>query len=174
MIHASRAAIRKWLEALLHIHDTPQRTAAAFALGVFLGFSPPLGLHTVLALACAFVLNLNRVAVLIGAYANLPWILAPYYTVATALGAKLLGTRVPPRFAAHLHELFDLSLFQSEFWYRLAVLLRPLLWPYVVGSTIGAAILAAIGYRASLAFVIAARRHAALHHHHRGGDAANH
>lgn len=173
MIHASRALVRKWLEALLHIHDTPERTAAAFALGVFLGFSPPLGLHTLLALLLAFVLNLNRVAVIVGTYANLPWILAPYYTLATVLGGKLLGTAVPPHFAAHLHDLFRLSLFRGEFWYRLAVLLRPLLWPYVVGSTIGAALLAAVAYEASLAFVIAARRHAALHHHHKGGNAAN-
>ena len=42
--------VRAWLEQLLHTHDTPQRTAAAYALGVFLGFSPLLGLHTVLGL----------------------------------------------------------------------------------------------------------------------------
>jgi hypothetical protein len=172
MIHASRAAIRKWSDALLHIHDTPKRTAAAFALGVLLGFSPPLGLHTILALGLAFVLNLNRVAVLVGAYTNLPWVLAPYYTLATAFGAKLLGTTLPPNFGAHLHKLFDLSLFQSEFWVQLIDVLRPLLWPYVVGSTIGAMILAAIAYWTSLGFVIARRRHLA-HHHLAGGNTAN-
>ncbi len=35
--------VRVWLEQLLHTHDTPQRTAFAYALGVFLGFSPVLG-----------------------------------------------------------------------------------------------------------------------------------
>ncbi|PYR60956.1 MAG: hypothetical protein DMF85_03510 [Acidobacteria bacterium] len=45
---------RRWLEQLLHTHDTPQRTAAAYALGVFFGFSPLLGLHTVLGLVFAF------------------------------------------------------------------------------------------------------------------------
>ena len=54
MIHLTRSLIRRWLSALLHIQDTPQRTAAAFALGVFFGFSPFLGLHTVMALALAF------------------------------------------------------------------------------------------------------------------------
>jgi uncharacterized protein (DUF2062 family) len=173
MIHASRAAIRKWLDALLHIHDTPERTAAAFALGVFIGFSPPLGLHTVLALACAFVLNLNRVAVLLGAYANLPWILAPYYSLTTALGAKLLGTKLPPNFGRHVHALFKLSLWTSEFWQRLVDLLRPLLWPYMVGSTIAAAFLAVFAYWLSLGFVIARRRHP-WPHHTAGGDTASH
>lgn len=173
MIHASRAAIRKWLDALLHIHDTPERTALAFALGVLIGFSPPLGLHTVLALACAFVLNLNRVAMLLGAYANLPWVLGPYYTLTTALGAKLLGTRLPPHFGRHLHQLFRISLLNSEFWQRLVDLLRPLLWPYVVGSTIGAVVLAAVAYWVSLGFVIARRRHP-WPHHAADGNAANH
>ena len=36
-------AIRQWLETLLHIEDSPERTAAAYALGVLLGFSPLLG-----------------------------------------------------------------------------------------------------------------------------------
>ena len=88
--------VRAWLEQLLHTHDTPQRTAAAYALGVFLGFSPLLGFHTVLGLILAFALNLNRVAVLLGVYSNLPWVLVPYYTVATWLGATLLGAVPPP------------------------------------------------------------------------------
>src|SRR5688572_5804433 len=88
--------MRRWLDQLLHTHDTPQRTAAAYALGVFFGFSPFLGLHTVLGLVFAFALNLNRVAVLLGVYSNLPWILPAYYTVTTAIGAAILGAQVPP------------------------------------------------------------------------------
>ncbi len=53
MIAITRALVRKWLESLLHIHDTPQRTALAVAVGVFIGFSPFLGLHTIIALARA-------------------------------------------------------------------------------------------------------------------------
>ena len=88
--------VRRWLDQLLHTHDTPQRTAAAYALGVFFGFSPLLGLHTVLGLVCAFALNLNRVAVLLGIYSNLPWILPAYYTLATMVGAAILRVEVPP------------------------------------------------------------------------------
>src|SRR5215203_665370 len=88
---------RAWLEQLLHTHDTPQRTAAAYALGVFFGFSPLLGLHTVLGLIFAFALRLNRVAVLLGVYSNLPWILPAYYTLTTVAGAAILRVRVPPR-----------------------------------------------------------------------------
>src|SRR5688572_32915934 len=88
--------MRRWLDQLLHTHDTPRRTAAAYALGVFFGFSPFLGLHTILGLGFAFALNLNRVAVLLGVYSNLPWILPAYYTLTTLAGAAVLGVQVPP------------------------------------------------------------------------------
>src|ERR1700681_1362075 len=98
MIHLTRALVRRWLDTLLHIQDSPERTAAAFALGVFFGFSPFLGLHTILAIVFAFLLNLNRVSVLIGVYSNLPWFLAPYYVIATTAGAAITGRRIPPGF----------------------------------------------------------------------------
>ena len=100
----SSPRVRRWLDQLLHTHDTPQRTAAAYALGVFFGFSPLLGFHTMLGLVFAFALDLNRVAVLLGIYSNLPWILPAYYTLTTALGAKLLGVQVRPRLLRELTE----------------------------------------------------------------------
>src|SRR2546429_4684429 len=130
MIHLTRALIRRWLDALLHIEDTPERTAAAFALGVFFGFSPFLGLHTALGIIAAFLLNLNRVAVLLGVYSNLPWIIAPYYAFATMAGAAITHHRIPPGFRSQLASLFERSLLDGAFWHRLGILLRPLLWPY--------------------------------------------
>jgi len=169
MIHLTRALIRRWLDALLHIDDTPERTAAAFALGVFFGFSPFLGFHTILGIFFAFLLNLNRVAVLLGVYSNLPWLLAPYYFFATRfVGAPITQHRIPPGFRAQLMSLFELSLFHADFWYRLGTLLRPLVWPYTVGSLIGALVLAGAAYPVALAFVTSRRRiHEMIHHHHK-------
>jgi uncharacterized protein len=159
MIAITRALVRKWMEALLHIHDTPQRTAAAFALGVFFGFSPFLGLHTVLALSVAFVFNLNRVAVLIGVYSNLPWVIAAWYGLTTAMGAWMLGTKLPPEFGHRIAELFSLSLFRAEFWRQMAKDMRPLFWPYFVGSLIGATVLCGLAYWLTRGFLEAKRRH---------------
>jgi len=166
MMHIPRALVRKWVEQLLHIHDTPERTAAAFALGVFFGFSPFLGLHTLLGIVCAFIFNLNRVAVLVGVYSNLPWFIAAWYALTTAGGAWLLKTHYPPEFGTHFKALFELSLFQPLFWERLADLMRPLLWPYFVGSTIGAALLALVAYWLIRGFLEAKHRHL-LHHPHK-------
>jgi uncharacterized protein len=165
MIHLTRSLIRRWLSALLHIQDTPQRTAAAFALGVFFGFSPFLGLHTIMALALAFLLNLNRVAVLLGVYSNLPWIIGAYYASATMLGAALLRTRLPVGFRDRLSDLFELSVFQGGFWQELARLLMPLLWPFTVGSTLGAIVLAAAAYPLALAFINSRKHLRDIIHH---------
>jgi hypothetical protein len=165
MIHLTRALIRRWLGALLHIQDTPERTAAAFALGVFFGFSPFLGLHTVLAVLLAFTLNLNRVAVLLGVYSNLPWIIGAYYASTTMLGAAILRTRLPPEFAERLAALFALSFRQHLFWQQLGQLLRPLLWPFAVGSLIGAICLAVLAYPLALGFVKSRQKLTDIIHH---------
>ena len=166
MIHLTRGLIRKWLDRLLHIDDTPERTAAAFALGVFFGFSPLLGLHTLLGILFAFLLNLNRVSVLLGVYSNLPWFLGPYYVLTTMVGAQITGHRLPPGFRMHLRALFELSLLQGEFWHGLGAVLRPFGLSYVVGSTLGAVLLAAAAYQLALAFIASRRRlHKILHHH---------
>ena len=135
MIHLTRALIRRWLDALLHIDDTPERTAGAFALGV---------------------------------YSNLPWFLAPYYAFVIVAGTKITGHRVPPGFQTQFGALFEHSLFAAEFWHRLITLLKPLLWPYAVGSMIGAIVLGALAYPLALAFVTSRRRiHDIMSHHHK-------
>src|SRR4029450_13481509 len=102
MLHFSGALVRRWLDALLHIEDTPERTAAAFALGVFFGFSPLLGLHTVLGLVFAFALNLNPVAVLIGISPTPPWTPPASNTRAPRAGAAIRRVPIKPQLLGEL------------------------------------------------------------------------
>ena len=136
MIHLTRSLVRKWLESLLHIHDSPRRTAFAYALGVFWGFSPFFGLHTVLGLICAFLFNLNRVAVILGAYTNLPWIIAPVlHADDDGAPRRCSACGMPPDFSGQLSRLFELSIFGQR----------------VLGRTGAAAVAAAVALRAGLA-----------------------
>jgi uncharacterized protein len=153
----SPEARRRWLDQLLHTHDTPTRTAAAYAVGVFFGFSPFLGLHTVLGLVVAFAFNLNRVAVLLGVYSNLPWILPAYYTLSTMLGATILKVDAPPGLLKEFREALT-GVSWGEFR-SLAKTLSPLIWSYALGSTIGGVALAIVAYKASLTMIVARRRH---------------
>jgi uncharacterized protein (DUF2062 family) len=123
---------------------------------VFFGFSPFLGLHTVLGLIFAFALSLNRVAVLLGVYSNLPWILVPYYTLMTWLGATILRTELPPGVLDRLREGLE-----NRSWAELrsaGVALKPVLWAYTLGSLIGAVLLALIAYRVSFAMITTHRQ----------------
>ena len=147
---------RRWLDQLLHTHDTPRRTAFAYALGVFFGFSPILGLHTVFGLGFAFAFNLNRVAVLLGVYSNLPWILPAYYSLATVLGAAVLQVQVPPNLLRDLQSAVAQASWAD--FRELGHAVTPLAWAYVLGSTIGALVLAVIAYRVSFVMITAHRR----------------
>jgi hypothetical protein len=137
---------RRWLDALLHLHDTPARTAAAFALGVFFSFSPFIGLQILLSMSIAFALGLNRAAVFLGLNTNLPWFLVPWYTATTLAAAWLLGIQLPDAFGSQIQMLFTTNPFSAAFWREAANVVRPLAVPVLVGPTVGAAIIGALTY----------------------------
>ena len=165
MIHFTRSLVRKWLESLLHIHDSPRRTAAAFAVGVFFSFSPLLGLHTVLALLVAFLFSLNRVAVVLGVCANLPWFIGPYYALTTMAASRALGVATPPHFAGQLAAVFDRSPLGRDFWAAMGTLVAPLVWPFTLGSLVGAMALGAVAFVIARPSIEAGRKHLHLHGH---------
>ena len=88
------ARLKELIRKLLHIEDTPERTALAYAIGVFVGFSPFLGFHTLCGIAIAFAFGLNRFAVLLGVWSNVPWWVVPYYGAATWVGMQMTGFRI--------------------------------------------------------------------------------
>jgi len=119
-----RRSIRRTLEILLRVQDSPHRLALSFAIGVWIAFNPLFGIHTAMALGIAFALRLSRVAMLLGAYVNNPWTLAPLYGAGTLLGCALLG--VPSEGLAQLR--------WSAGGTELMAALKPFLWPFVVGN----------------------------------------
>lgn len=140
--------IRKLFRRLFALDDTPERIALAFALGVFLAFSPLLGLHTFLGLLFAFVFGLNRIALFLGVFVNNPWTLIPIYSAGTYLGSLFVGfPRRPPLPSFHWQALMS-----SEFWIQLAGQWH-ILKPLVLGSSILSVIAAALSYMAALHFI---------------------
>jgi uncharacterized protein (DUF2062 family) len=143
--------IRRRGQILLQVEDSPSRVAAAFALGVFIAFFPLIGIHTGLALLLAVLLRLNKVAILVGAWINNPWTLAPMFSAGTLFGCFVLG--VSP---ASLGEI-DWSLHGRAFYESLAAGLRPLLLPFVVGNLVLGGAAAAVSF-VLLRSVLARRR----------------
>lgn len=64
--------VRSLFRRILQLEETPRRTALAFAIGVFIAFSPTYGLHMVMVGFCAWAFGLNAVALLAGAFVNNP------------------------------------------------------------------------------------------------------
>jgi len=132
--------IKNLLKRLLHIEDTPERTALAYSIGIFLGFSPFLGFHTLGGIAVAFLFGLNRIAVLLGVWSNTPWWIVPYYGIATWLGMGLTGFQFERE---SLEEMFRLGMekgfLRPDFWGCLTSQ-----WGFLISFVIGSLVLAAL------------------------------
>jgi len=146
--------LKRTLQILLQVHDTPHRTAVSFAIGVFIAFSPFLGLHTGLALAIASLFGLSRAAMVIGAYVNNPWTIAPMYTAGTILGCSILGVSTEGlsqiQWKLHGHQFYEAMLRG----------LRPYVLPFVFGNSLLGAVAALAAYFA-MRTVLERRSHAA-------------
>lgn len=155
--------IRSSLDRLSTTEGGPRRTAAALALGVFLSFSPFLGLQIVIGVAAAFALRLSRVAVLLGLCANLPWIMLPWYALTTAGAAAIIGTPGDVNITEQLGALLSVPVYHQTFWGETSKLITAFFWPFVFGPTLGAGCMALAAYALSLRMLErrAARRHAA-------------
>ncbi len=124
------------LSAIFSVKDSPQKIALSFAVGVFVGMSPFLGLHTILGIAAAWLFRLNKFVTIGGVYITNPWTIVPIYTFATWFGAKLLGIKqIIPSINWN-----DISLTY------LIVKMRHLLLPFVIGTTLIGLVSALVGY----------------------------
>lgn len=88
--------LRAKIREALHLGETPQRTAFAFALGVFIAFSPTYGLHSASVVFLAWACRLNFPALLVGSLVNNPWTVVPILGATMWTGFFLLGTQDVP------------------------------------------------------------------------------
>jgi len=132
---ATIPSFRSLLKQVLHLQESPQRTALAFAIGVFIGFSPAYGLHTLMVIFCAWALGLNFLALMAGAFINNPWTLVPILGASYWVGALLLGRSDSPSFDWH-----DVS-FDAIY-----VQVMPYAMPFVLGGLVLSLLGAALAY----------------------------
>jgi len=141
-----RSAIRR----LLAIDDPPERTALAFSIGVFIAFSPFLGLHTILATLLAFIFRFNKVAIYTGTFINNPFLtLVPIIVASYGVGALILGRplRIPQE---GVDLLKDPEIFSGAYYRRLASQSRYIVEPFAVGGMILSVVCSVIAYPLTL------------------------
>ena len=148
--------VRSRFRAVVGVHEKPERIAAAWALGLGIGLSPTLGLHTLLALLLAFAFRLNKVDVLLGTLVVNPWTITFYFPAAVLVGRWITGVHVPPFTIPHPEEVLHAAM-----WRDRAPWLRSLLLTWGVGALVVALVAGGVTYFA-LSRLIAhhRRRHA--------------
>jgi len=141
-----RASFRR----LLAIDDPPERTALAFSIGIFIAFSPFLGLHTILATLLAFLFRFNKIAIYTGTFVNNPFLtLVPIIVASYAVGAFIMGRplRIPPEgveLLRHPH------IFSADYYHQLFVQSRYLVEPFAVGGMVLSVVCSLIAYPLTL------------------------
>lgn len=81
---------RDTFRGIFQVRESPHRIALAFAVGVFMGISPLLGLHYVGGIMLAWLFRLNKLVTAIGVTVNNPWTIVPISSFCAWFGAKIL------------------------------------------------------------------------------------
>jgi uncharacterized protein (DUF2062 family) len=141
-----RATFRR----LLAIDDPPERTALAFSIGVFIAFSPFLGLHTIAATLIAFLFRFNKIAIYAGTFLNNPFLtLVPIIVASYALGAFVLGR--PLSIPSEGVELIkNPHLLSSDYYNQIFIQSWFIVAPFALGATLLSVICSMLAYPLTL------------------------
>ncbi len=140
--------IRDRIHALVKLDDPPHKLALAFALGVFIAFSPTIGLHMITCLVVGWMFRLNKLVIITASFINNPWTIVPLYAFCTWFGIKITGGDNPvPNIAWN-----ELSL--STMYY----VIKPYLKPFVVGTLVLGTVAAILLYFGFLWAVVRYRK----------------
>lgn len=143
------AYFRDKFKSIFKVKDTPHRIALAFAVGVFMGISPLLGLHYIGAFILAWFFRLNKLVAMVGVSVNNPWTIVPISTFCVWFGAKLVGIKqILPEIDWHNVTLMNIMSKLSDvdnFIYIIKELM-PLIISFFVGSFVICTVTAVISY----------------------------
>lgn len=143
------ASFRSLLRQLLHLEESPQRTALAFAVGAAIAFCPLYGFHMVLVDICTWAFRLNFVALLAGAFINNPWTLVPVLGATYWIGAFILGRSDRPSF--DWNELGFRAIYEQVMPYAV---------PFAVGGIVLSLVAALVSYPLALYLITKHRQQA--------------
>lgn len=135
------------LRQILHLQESPQRTALAFALGVFIAFCPAYGFHMILVGLFTWLFGLNFIALLTGALVNNPWTIIPILSATYWSGALLIGRTDTPAF--DWHNLSFSGLYEQ---------ILPYAAPFALGGIVLSLAGALLAYPAACYFISKYRR----------------
>ena len=140
------ASVQKAYERFLKIRGHPREIALGFALGLFIGMTPFMGLHTIAAVAVAALFKWNKISAAISVWITNAVTAPIIYGITYLVGAWLMGIER----AFNLKEINSLSAVND------LILKTPeIVWAMIVGGMVIGLPLAVVGYY--VAFSITSR-----------------
>ena len=124
---------------LFRIHDSPQRIALGFGLGVFTGLMPGTGLTAALLLAVIF--RVNRAGALIGCLVFNTWAGIVIFSVSLKTGALVMGMSERAVYEAWNSAIKDFT--WHDLWHASLSAIMPLAAGYFIISLAISAVLSA-------------------------------
>jgi len=147
------ATFQTLLKQVLHLQESPQRTALAFAVGAAIAFCPFYGFHMILVGLCTWAFGLNFVALLAGALINNPWTIVPILGMTYWTGAVIIGQSNGPSF--DWNDLSIRAIYEQVMPYAL---------PFTIGGIVLSLVGAAVSYPLALYVISKHRQQAAARH----------
>lgn len=149
---------------VLHANDSPHRIALGAAVGLFVAWTPALGLHILMALGLAILLRANKFIAIACVWVSNPFTVIAIYYPNYLLGKTLLkffyanreisNTRVQEMFNQFSLSSGVSGFFHAEFWQSMFTFLwrkSPELW---LGSVIMGLLVALTAYFVTYYFII--------------------
>ena len=136
---------------IIRLRGSPQAIAGGFSLGLFIAFTPTIGVQIILAFFVATVLNLNRPAAVLAVWITNPVTIPVIFSLNYWLGSFIWEG---PELPVVSNQLFKLAsqLTTLDFWAitdqlsAVAALGMDVIVPLILGSIIAGALSAALSY----------------------------
>lgn len=131
------SSFKNFYENLLKVRGNPREIALGFALGIFIGMSPTMGIQMPIAVFFALIFKWNKISAAMGVWITNP-ITAPFmYGLTYFVGAKILGLRISEEISDRLDaETFSGILSKAP----------EILWALIIGGIVLGLPLALLSY----------------------------
>lgn len=163
-----RPVLRFIQNRILHVDDSPERSARGIAIGLFVGFLPLLGIQMVIAFFVAKILKANKVLAMLSAWISNPLTAVFIYYPCYRVGSFLLSHSGKPQYSSqqleHIIEntfsadnIFG-EFFTANFWKEVYSVSMAIGLEMLIGGIILGFIAGKIGYWISLKAIERYRR----------------
>lgn len=85
------APFKRAYDRFLRIRGNPREIALGLAMGILIGMTPLIGLHTIIAIFIAAMFKWNKISAVIGVYITNPFTAPFVYTATFYTGSKIMG-----------------------------------------------------------------------------------